>query len=165
MNSKRVNKNENTRMSSSLTCRKNSELLVVIGIDPGTKTGLAVYGYNSKQLLTVSTLKIHEAFEVVKSQNTTATAVGGKILVRVEDARKRKRYGANSNAKMQGAGAIKIQCKQWEEFLKAEGISYELVAPQSIRTKVDAVRFKQITGWTERTSNHGRDAGMLVYGL
>ncbi|WP_448104696.1 hypothetical protein [Pedobacter panaciterrae] len=165
MNSTRANKNENTRMSNSLTCRKNSELLVVMGIDPGTKTGLASYDCNTKQLLAVKTMKIHEAFEEVRNQHRTASAVGGKILVRVEDARKRKRYGANSNAKMQGAGAIKIQCKQWEEFLKTEDISYELVAPQRIRTKVDAKQFQMITGWTERTSNHGRDAGMLVFGL
>lgn len=165
MNSKRVNKNENTRMSSSLTCRKNSELLMVIGIDPGTKTGVAAYGYRNRCMMDIKTMKIHEAFKYVKDQWEFALALGGKILVRIEDARKRKRYGVNSNAKMQGAGAIKIQCKQWEEFLKSEGISYELVAPLRIRTKVDAKQFQMITGWMERTSNHGRDAGMLVYGL
>ncbi|MBB2148828.1 hypothetical protein [Pedobacter gandavensis] len=143
----------------------NKKLLYVIGIDPGTKTGLAVYCRLSKKLTLVKTLMIHEAFKLVQENNQFARDNDQKIFVRVEDARKRKRYGANSQVKVQGAGAIKIQCKQWEEFLISEGISYQMVAPQSIRTKVDSVKFKQITRWDTRTSNHGRDAGMLVYGL
>jgi len=137
------------------------QLMYVIGIDPGTKTGLALYDKQTKKLTAVMTLQVHQAFEFVKRIN----ADGIRIFVRIEDARKRKRYGPNSNAKMQGAGAIKIQCKQWEEFLRSEGISFDLVAPQSIKTKVDAKKFKVITGWSGRTSNHGRDAGMLVFGL
>lgn len=143
----------------------NKKLLYVIGIDPGTKTGFAIYCKISKKLTVVSTLMIHEAFKQVKESNQFAKENDQKIFVRAEDARKRKRYGPNSNAKMQGAGAIKIQCKQWEEFLRSEGISFELVAPQAIKTKVDAKKFKLITGWSGRTSNHGRDAGMMVYGL
>jgi len=141
------------------------KLAYVIGIDPGTKTGVAFYCKLSKKLIIVATMKIHEAFDAVRKVNQSSKEHDVKIFVRIEDARKRKRYGANSNAKVQGAGAIKIQCKQWEEFLISEGISYQLVAPQSIRTKVDAVQFKKITGWEGRTSNHGRDAGMLVFGL
>ncbi|WP_157288036.1 hypothetical protein [Pedobacter cryoconitis] len=139
--------------------------MYVIGIDPGTKTGLAIYDKVSKQLTVVCTLKVHEAFDVVKKVSETARQHNVKMFVRVEDARKRKRYGPNSNAKQQGAGAIKIQCKQWEEFLLSEGISFDLVAPAQIKTKVDAKKFKMITGWSARTSNHGRDAAMLVYGL
>lgn len=165
MNSSRVNENGDKHLYDDLARRKNPELLVIIGIDPGTKTGVAIYGNKSKQILSLYTMKIHEAFEEVRSQHKTAMAIGGKIFVRVEDARKRKRYGANSFAKVQGAGAIKIQCKQWEEFLKAEGISFELVAPNRINTKIDAKKFKMITGWAGRCSNHARDAAMMVFGL
>lgn len=140
-------------------------LLYVIGIDPGTKTGFAVYNKQTKQLEAVCTLKVHEAFEAVSNQLSRAENEGGKIFVRVEDARKRKRYGANSFAKMQGAGAIKIQCKQWEEFLTSQGISFDLVAPNKIKTKMSAAYFKQLTGWEKRCSSHGRDAAALIYGL
>ena len=145
--------------------RLNNSLSHVVGIDPGTKTGFAVYCKTTKTLIDVRTLKIHDAFNEVKLLKEACISNGTKLFVRVEDARKRKRYGANSSAKVQGAGAIKIQCKQWEEFLKSEMISHELVAPQRLRTKVDAKKFKQITGWGTRTSNHGRDAAMMVYGL
>lgn len=145
--------------------KQDLPLLYVIGIDPGTKTGLAVYNKQTKKLDAVCTLKVHEAFEAVSNQLSRAKNEGGKIFVRVEDARKRKRYGANSFAKMQGAGAIKIQCKQWEEFLTSLGVSFDLVAPNQIKTKMSAAYFKQVTGWAARCSNHARDAAALVYGL
>lgn len=136
-------------------------VVYVLGIDPGINTGFAIYDKEGKMLTAVMTLQVHEAFEIVRRMKQD----GLRIFVRVEDARKRKRYGANSNAKLQGAGAIKIQCRQWEMFLQQEGISFDLVAPALVKTKVDAKKFKMITGWSARTSNHARDAAMLVYGL
>lgn len=152
----------------ALNERHDSEqtpLLYVIGIDPGTKTGLSIYNKQTKQLEAVCTLKVHEAFVSVQNQHSRAKNEGGKIFVRVEDARKRKRYGANSFAKMQGAGAIKIQCKQWEEFLRSERISFDLVAPNQIKTKMSPEYFKMLTGWKARCSSHGRDAAAMIYGL
>jgi hypothetical protein len=142
-----------------------TRLVYILGVDPGTKTGFAVYDKEGKELTIVCTLQIHEAFDAVRKINAVAKNCSFKIFVRVEDARKRKWFGNGANAKQQGAGAIKIQCKQWEEFLKAESISYQMVAPAQIKTKMDAKKFKMITGWTSRTSNHGRDAAMMVYGL
>ena len=137
------------------------KIVYVIGIDPGINTGFAIYDKQGKMLTAVMTLQVHQAFEIIRRMNQD----GLKLFVRVEDARKRKRYGANSNAKIQGAGAIKIQCRQWEMLLQQEGISFDLVAPAAIKTKVDAKQFWKITGWAGRTSNHGRDAAMMVYGL
>ena len=31
-------------------------------------------------------------------------------------------------------------------------------------TKLSAEQFRRITGWTEQTNEHGRDAAMLVFG-
>jgi hypothetical protein len=152
-------------MSENKALEMPVKLLYVIGIDPGTKTGLAVYNKQEKKLDYVRTLMVHEAFVMVLQVFATAEKEGGKIFVRVEDARKRKRYGVNSMAKMQGAGAIKIQCKQWEEFLRSEGISFDLVAPNQIKTKMSPEYFKRLTGWHTRCSNHGRDAAVLVYGI
>lgn len=144
---------------------ENRPVMYVIGVDPGSKTGYALYNKQTKKLEAVCTLKIHEAFNSVKQAQDMAAEKGGKIFVRVEDARKRKWFGGNATAKMQGAGAIKIQCSQWEDFLKSEGISFDLVAPSQIKTKMSAEYFKKLTGWGARCSNHGRDAAAMVYGL
>ena len=133
--------------------------MIVIGIDPGVKTGMAVYNTKTKQILEVGTCMIHEGFEAVLSYKPLIK------LVRIEDARKRKWLGANARDKQQGAGSVKRDCKAWEDFLTAKGIPFELVSPGATRTKVTAAYFKQLTGLETRTSNHARDAAMLVIGF
>ena len=63
-----------------------------------------------------------------------------------------------------GAGSVKRDCQIWEDFLRAHGIKYEMVAPHQGATKWTADTFARITGYTGRTSNHGRDAAVLVFG-
>lgn len=136
----------------------NIPVRYVIGIDPGKNTGFAVYDRQQKQLLEVTSLLIHQAFEQVKK-----FAVSRDILVRVEDARQRKFFGNTGREKLQGAGSAKRDSTIWEDFLNDQGIPFEMVAPKNNRTKVDAARFGLITGYTKRTNNHGRDAAFLCF--
>lgn len=137
---------------------------IAIGIDPGTKTGVAVYDKRAFSLTLVKTMKIHEAMEFVKNQSFI---YDDELLVRFEDARQRKWFGkgtrAEINAKKQGAGSVKRDCSIWEDFLNGLNIEFHMVAPGRASTKINANYFKQITGCTERTSEHARDAAMLVY--
>ena len=143
---------------------KNIE--VAIGIDPGTKTGLSMYLRKGKELEEVKTCKIHEAMEFVKEKHLMYE---DKLLVRVEDARQRRWFGKGTreqiNAKKQGAGSVKRDCSIWEDFLKDLGIEYHMVAPSKGTTKVNQSYFQAMTGYKKRTSEHGRDAAMLVYGI
>lgn len=133
--------------------------MIVIGIDPGVKTGIAVYNTKTKEMLEIGTCMLHEAFEAVLSYKPLLK------MVRVEDARKRKWLGKNAEAKQQGAGSVKRDCKAWEDFLTAKGIPFEMVSPGAAKTKVNEAYFKQLTGIKTRTSNHARDAAMLVWGF
>lgn len=49
-------------------------------------------------------------------------------------------------------------------FRRYADINFEMVAPKDNITKTKADYFKRLTGWTKRTSEHSRDAGMLVFG-
>jgi hypothetical protein len=40
-----------------------------------------------------------------------------------------------------------------------------MVAPKNAITKMKAEYFRQLTGYKGKTSEHGRDAAMLVYGM
>lgn len=131
----------------------------VVGIDPGVNTGYAVYHINSKRLLTVKSLKIHEAFEYLLDLNS----LNRLKIVRVEDARLRT-FFTGGKEKAQGVGSIKRDCKIWEDFLTDKGIQFEMIHPKTQRTKVKADTFKNITGWINPTNEHSRDAGMLVFG-
>jgi hypothetical protein len=50
-------------------------------------------------------------------------------------------------------------------FLKDLGVPFEMVAPKGGKTKLSVQTFQKITGYTQRTSEHARDAAMLVYSL
>lgn len=135
-----------------------------IGIDPGTKTGIATWipaqeKKTGQGFIHVATTTITEAIELV---DIYKKQYGSKLYVVVEDARKRRFFrGENMVAKAQGAGSVKRDCTIWEEFLDRKGIDFTMKTP--INTKIDSNWFKHQTGWKQRTSNHARDAAMLVY--
>ena len=135
--------------------------MTYIGIDPGTETGFAVWDSGRNALIDCRTLKIHQALDEVKIHTSINP---GNVIVVFEDARQRKWYGSNSWEKMQGAGSVKRDCSIWEDFCKDLGIPFQAVAPQGGMTKVTSEYFKMISHWTGRTSNHARDAAMLVIG-
>lgn len=136
--------------------------MIVIGIDPGTYTGIAVFDTDAKTLRGVETLPIHKAMHRVLDY-VTILYEGYNIHIRVEDARKRKWYGKNSHKKLQGAGSIKRDCQIWEDFLKDYQIPYDMPAPGKSPTKIRADYFKILTGYDGQTSKHSRDAAMLVF--
>lgn len=129
-----------------------------VGIDCGKNTGFAVWDSTQQQLVAVDTLLIHRALVVVHQ-----LFVGGAdIKVIIEDARQVK--FKVSAEKAQGAGSVKRDASIWEDFCKDHGIPFELSRPNKVLTKWKAVDFKQQTGWTGSTTNHSRDAALLVWG-
>lgn len=134
----------------------------VIGIDPGTNTGIAVWDCEKKQYKNVDSMKIHQAMDEVEYWMAYGSY---DVLVRFEDARLRKWYGNKGNEAKQGAGSIKRDCAIWEDYLKDSGIEYQAVAPKNIKTKMTAEAFRNLTGWKGRTNEHSRDSAMLVFGF
>ena len=128
--------------------------MIFIGIDPGVKTGVAVWDSKAKCFLEINTHTITMAMKQVKA------ITGAKVVF--EDARQRKWFGGNANVKQQGAGSIKRDCKIWEDFLKEEGIEFEMIHPIKGGTKLAPQIFARTAKWKERTSEHARDAAMLV---
>lgn len=133
-----------------------------IGIDPGKKTGFAVWDRDAKYLAEVSTLSITMAMDKVRMM---ADILGCEnIRLFIEDARKRKWYGRTGRERLKGAGSICRDSTIWEDFCKELGVQYVMVAPRCNTTKLNAQQFKAITGWQGLTSNHARDAACLVFG-
>ena len=131
-----------------------------IGIDPGTHTGLAVWDDKKRELTSLETLPIHKALARV-----LAISGSDEVFVIFEDARQRTWFGkGDTNAKAQGAGSVKRDCSIWEDFCKDYGIPYWAKPPGKGMTKVTSDYFRTISGYQGRTSNHARDAAMLVIG-
>lgn len=136
-----------------------------IGIDPGVHTGFAVW--QGGRFSELETFPLHRAFLRLL---TIVDHVGPEtVRVVFEDARQRKwipREASISEAKgrAQGAGSVKRDCAIWEAVCKDYGISFDAVPPRQGLTKLTPEAFARLTGVTERTSNHARDAAMLVFG-
>ena len=136
--------------------------MICIGIDPGTHTGVAVWDTREGKFLSLETLPIHRAISKV---GFIAEIHKGQIQVVFEDARQRTWFGkGDTNAEAQGAGSVKRDCSIWEDFCKDYGIPYWAKPPVKGATKVSAEYFKMISHYQERTSEHSRDAAMLVIG-
>ena len=136
-------------------------MALFIGIDTGTHTGLAVWDDKLKELTSLETIPIHRALSRVLALSSTED-----VFVIFEDARQRTWFGKdkNTSAKLQGAGSIKRDCSIWEDFLTDYEIPFRAVPPQKGCTKVTSDYFRTISGYQGRTSNHARDAAMLVIG-
>lgn len=139
----------------------SSKPIICIGIDTGTNTGIAIWRTDEQRFRMLGCMPVHTAMSLLKD---LFVGDNEKILVRIEDARKRKWFGFTGRARLQGAGSIKRDAKIWEDFLKEYKVPFELVAPSQNMTKLSAAQFKKITGWEGRTNEHERDAAMLVYG-
>ena len=140
--------------------------MVYIGIDTGVHTGIAVWNSERKEFAVVDTKKIHEAMNFVYGYVDSDIP----FQVRFEDARQRKWIPMSKNmtaelGRAQGAGYVKAHCQIWEDFLTDYRIPFEAIAPRRNLTKLSAEQFERITGYKGRTSEHARDAAMLVYGL
>lgn len=135
---------------------------IVIGIDTGVNTGYAVWSNIENKLIEVETLMIHQAMDGVLEYHKL---YGKDLLVRFEDARQRVWFGSSGREKLQGAGSVKRDSGIWEDFLKDNLINYESVAPSNNTTKTNAATFKALTKWNKRTSEHARDAAMMVFGF
>lgn len=126
---------------------------LLIGIDPGTHTGLAAV--LDGKLIACETVKIHKAMDTVDWYGLNHP----EVMIIVEDARKRS--GRPEAA--QGAGSVKRDCKIWEDFLTDLKMSFKMVPPVRNGTRFRDQIFKaSFPYWKARTSEHSRAAANLL---
>ena len=136
---------------------------IIVGIDPGVHTGFAVWDVDSRRLQEVATMPIVQA--MIRVQSFAFEPEHALQMVVFEDARLRTWFGAKGREALQGAGSIKRDCQVWVEWFERLGCAYRAVSPKAKGPKLDAARFAKLTGWEGRTSEHARDAAMLVFGM
>lgn len=130
-----------------------------IGIDAGTNTGIAIWHSKKKEFNLIQTMKIHMALHTVERW------ILQDVLVRVEDARLATWKRSGDAYKAKGAGSVMRDAAIWEDFLEDIGVDYEMVRPRKQITKWKEDDFKRFTKYQGRTSEHGRDSALIVFGL
>lgn len=129
---------------------------MIVSIDAGTNTGVAIFCKNDKTIYS-GTMKIHSAIFFIEK-------IKEKIdYVVLEDANLWKNFKLSSKesiARLQGAGSVKRDCAIWKEYFEDRNIKYQLIKPYP---KLSSERFNLLTGCDKRTSQHERDAVYLIY--
>jgi len=142
---------------------------VFIGIDPGTHTGVAVWSPSAGRLIRVESSSAVQAEEYVISMRNACRIKGKRMHVIVEDTRNLKLPAhlvqQRSAMAMKNMGQVLRDMSRWEEFLRHHDIPFTMagLSPKPFRTGDDAW-FRQHTGWSKRSNEHGRAAAGLVFG-
>lgn len=134
--------------------------MIVIGVDPGAKTGAALYkdGVLS-ELHTLDTLfflgwlaEIQPGLVVIEDSTLTSylfTAPGSSRAADMKIAR--------------NVGEIDAYCKQIKAVCWARGMAYRSISPKDKGKKIKAEEFNTITGWQGGSNQHERDAAMVAW--
>ena len=139
-----------------------------IGIDAGVQTGLAVWNAVAERFEVLTTSTFWEAIALVE------TYPAGEVVVVVEDSSLNKStFAHNTPRTLQAARRREkisrdVGQNQREAKLLADGLArrgYRVLRIRPRSRKLGAEPFKRLTRYQGRTSQHGRDAAMLVFGL
>jgi len=126
----------------------------LIGIDPGTQTGLAVWDREKHDFKEIITLPLHRA--LVEVQTLSEYWIGKhQVCLYVENPNTWKPFGQSTRGRLQGAGSIKRDYAIWKEFAEYHKIELVPVRLQGTLKKLTPARFKQITGWDGRAYTRG----------
>jgi len=134
----------------------------VIGVDPGTHTGYAVYSVERRAFLEILTLTFWETFDMVTQYNPEWT----KIVVEVPSTKAVWQAMPKTGLRSLQRQAVNVGGVLREAELMADGLfnaGYLVIRAHPIG-KTDKKRFQRVTGFMGRLNQHQRDAGMLCWG-
>ena len=142
-----------------------------IGIDPGSRTGIAVWDGVNEQIVTLETRDFSKImptfFSLLKEYE--GIAVIGIEVPRSKHAYNRSNQGPRAMKKIaHNVGDCYRKAKSCyyyiDAFVKAQGLDIVVYEIGPGRTKLSRREFWSITGWPESkpSSSHSRDAGMIA---
>ena len=133
---------------------------VVVGIDPGNKTGIAFFTLDDKLIL-VETKTIHPLDVGAEIEDVNA--------VYIEDSRLQKAIFCHPSQKVaysRSVGQVDARCSDIEEICKRKGIKFVGISPKEKGKKIGKDEFMRIFGCVSNKSGsnqHERDAAMVVF--
>ena len=132
---------------------------VIIGLDPGSSTGVAYFSDGKLQKL--------DTIEPVQLLWCIKNTMPARVIF--EDSRlESKLWNTNSNRLValtmaRRVGEIDALCKLIVAICAELGIAAHGISPKSKGAKLSAEQFKAATGWDGRCNQHERDAAMIAW--
>lgn len=134
----------------------------VWGIDGGVSTGLAKWDRRNRKFVEILTLDFWAAYEHVLQDDpqTTEIIIEAPRLISPTFS-----YGESARRKREkiagNIGGVKRESQLLADGFRRKGFTVTEEKPHG--PKWPDEYFKRVTGWQGRTSQHGRDAGKLVF--
>lgn len=141
---------------------------VVIGIDPGVKTGIAWMRVRPMEIEQVETTTFWGAYEQLKEIADSDPNATKQIIVVIENGGSISPVFHNAKTKAaQNKTAKRVGGNNRESDLLAEGIrrmGFRVFRATPRQTKKSAEYMRRVTGYEGRTNEHNRDAIMMIWG-
>ena len=132
---------------------------VILGLDPGVHTGLAVFQRGELvELATISPASIYSALVQWSPKR-----------VIFEDSRLQSHSWTTHAARAaalkmaRNIGEVDGYCRIIVDYCELLGIMAHGVSPKGKGAKMDADSFRELTGWQGRTNQHERDSAMVCW--
>ncbi len=133
--------------------------MILLGIDPGQHTGLAIFdGGRLAELRTITPVEIDRAITSI---------MPGRVIF--EDSRLQSHLWTTSTAKAtlakiaRNVGEVDALCKLIVAVCESLNIPAHSVSPLGKGSKMAADQFQRITGWDGPSNQHCRDAAMVAW--
>ena len=132
---------------------------LILGIDPGSNTGLATYiGGKLVHLDTIAPVEIAARIELARPARVVFE--DSRLLSHTWTTIK-SRPAALKMAR--NVGEVDAWCKLIVAVCEQFAIPAHGISPKGKGAKVGAAEFERITGWTARSNEHERDGAMVAW--
>ena len=144
---------------------------LVLGLDPGVTTGTALWDPAAGALLDLSSAPVLDVIAAAYARDEGESALPADLaLVVVEDNRGVGIYGRHAAVRGPRRDAIARDVGRVEMCADLIAAAYReaghpVVTRPPRGKKWDAETLARLTGWADRSNEHGRDAARLVVGL
>jgi hypothetical protein len=133
--------------------------VTLMGIDPGRKTGVAVFA--GGKLFGLYTTDPNGVAAMLDRYNPERVIFEDSRLTRSTWARGVSPAAMRKIAR--NVGQVDAWCSQLVDLCAARGIVAHGISPKGKGAKLTAEQFAKATGWTSRCNQHERDACMVAY--
>ena len=133
----------------------------IMGVDPGSNTGIALY--QAGQLAELQTIEPFQLVEVIE------TVMPARVVF--EDSRlqphtwSRKLSAAAQLKVARDVGQIDAWCRLIVATCERLGIPAHGISPKAKGAKLNTEQFRALTGWEGRSNEHTRDAACVAWQL
>ena len=132
---------------------------LLLGIDPGVQTGIAIY--RAGQLDELRTIAPHEIADCISGNQPSRVVFEDSRLISFVFTQVKSRAAALKMARNVG------EIDAWSRLIVAVcgelGIACHGISPKGKGAKVGAAEFARLTGWLSASNQHERDAAMVAY--